>query len=198
MKLIVGLGNPGDEYKKTRHNCGFLAVCDLQKNLNESFSNFKFNKKFNALISQGNFNEEKIILTMPETFMNNSGQTVRKIIENYLPMGGFPKGEKLEIENLFVIHDDLDLFLGKIKISKNSGSAGQKGVQPIIDCLGTKNFIRLRIGIRPDKIYDAHKFVLQKFNKEEQKIISESLEKINLAVKMILEKGVEQAMNKYN
>lgn len=188
MKLIIGLGNPGKEYEKTRHNCGFLAVCNLQKTLNESFDDFKFNKKFNALISQGDFNEEKIILAMPQTFMNNSGKSVSALINYY----------KLNSLDLIVIHDDIDLPLGKIRISKNVSSAGHKGIQSIIDYLGTKNFIRFRIGIKSNEIRDTSEFVLQKFTKEEQKIISKNLQKINLAFKMILEKGINEAMNKYN
>ncbi|MFH1837982.1 MAG: aminoacyl-tRNA hydrolase [Candidatus Kuenenbacteria bacterium] len=189
MKLIIGLGNPGKEYEKTRHNCGFMAIYNLQKTLNESFDDFKFNKKFDALISQGNFNGEKIILVMPQTFMNDSGKSVSALINYY----------KINFEDLFVIHDDIDLLLGKIKISQNRSSGGQKGVQSIIDHLGTKNFIRFRIGIKSEGIMqNTYDFVLQKFTKDEQKIISESLQKINLAVKMVLEKGVTKAMNEYN
>ncbi len=189
MKLIIGLGNPGKEYQKTRHNCGFMAICNLQKILNENFDDFKFNKKFHALISQGNFNEEKIILAMPQTFMNDSGKSVNALINYY----------KIHFTDLFIIHDDIDLFLGKIKISRNSSSGGQKGVQSIINYLGTKNFIRFRVGIKLNNIIkNASEFVLQKFTKDEEKIISKSLQKINLAIKTTLEKGVDEAMNQCN
>jgi PTH1 family peptidyl-tRNA hydrolase len=186
MKFIIGLGNPGEEYKKTRHNCGFIAVDKIAANF--QFSIFNFQSIFNAKISKGKIAGENIILVKPQTYMNESGQTVKKIVSD----------TKYQTSDILVIHDDLDLPFGKIRISKNRSSAGQKGVQSIINCLGTKNFIRLRIGIRPEKIYDAHKFVLQKFNREEQKIIFESFKKIISAVKMILEKGVDQAMNEYN
>ncbi|PKL72600.1 aminoacyl-tRNA hydrolase [Candidatus Kuenenbacteria bacterium HGW-Kuenenbacteria-1] len=188
MKIIVGLGNPGKEYEKTRHNCGFMAIYNLQKTLNENFDNFKFNKKFDALISQGDFNKEKIVLAMPQTFMNNSGKSVSALMNYY----------KLNSSDLFIINDDIDLPIIKIKISKNINSAGHKGVQSIIDYLETKAFIRFRIGIKPIHIYNTKEFVLQEFTKEQEKNISENLEKITLAIKMTLKEGINNAMNKYN
>ncbi|MBI4652701.1 aminoacyl-tRNA hydrolase [Candidatus Kuenenbacteria bacterium] len=198
MKLIIGLGNPGEEYKKTRHNCGFMAVDKIAANFQFSiFNGFdklttSFQSIFNAKISKGKIANENIILVKPQTYMNNSGQAVKKLTTYY----------KLPTTNLIIIHDDLDLPLGKIRISKSCGAAGHKGVESIICELKTKDFIRLRIGINPKQYHrpvcGTEKFVLQKFNKEEEKIIFESLEKINLAVQMILEKGVDQAMNKYN
>ena len=189
MKLIVGLGNIGKEYEKTRHNCGFMAVYYLQKSFIETFGDFKLNKKFNALILSENFNNEKIILAMPQTFMNNSGEPVSALMNYY----------KINVMDLFVIHDDIDLPLGKIRISQNSSSGGQKGVQSIINHLGTKNFIRFRIGIKSKNIIkNTSKFVLQKFAKDEEKIISKSLEKTHLAVAMTITEGINNAMNKFN
>jgi len=139
--LIVGLGNPGKKYKQTRHNVGFMVIDALKKKISG----------------------KNIVLLKPQTFMNNSGKTVKKIIRNL----------KFEIRNLVVIHDDIDLPLGTIRVSKNVGSAGHKGVQSIIDELGTQNFTRIRIGIqpKPKKPKDVEKFVLQKFTKGEEKII---------------------------
>jgi PTH1 family peptidyl-tRNA hydrolase len=161
MKLIVGLGNPGKEYEKTRHNIGFRI-------LNEMAGGFKFEKKFNAEIKK-----EKLIFAKPQTFMNNSGVAVAAIAKFY----------KIKPENIIVVHDDMDLAFGKIKISFGSRSAGHNGVQSIIDSLGTNEFYRIRSGIghRPEKI-PAEKYVLQKFSapeeKEMKKIISEAVEKI--------------------
>jgi len=168
MTIIVGLGNPGGKYKNTRHNLGFRIVDEFAQENN--FPNFRLAKKFNALVSE----KEKVILAKPQTFMNNSGKSVKKITINY----------KLQTINLIIVHDDIDLALGKIRISKNRGSAGHKGVESIIKELGTKDFIRLRLGIHPqttrEPVPDTEKFVLRKFDKEEEKIIKEVI-KISLA-----------------
>jgi len=152
MILIVGLGNPGKKYKKTRHNVGFMVIDALKKKISG----------------------KNIVLLKPQTFMNNSGKTVKRIIRNL----------KLEIRNLVVIHDDIDLPLGTIRVSKNVGSAGHKGVQSIIDELGTKNFTRIRIGIQPKtgKPKEVEKFVLEKFTKEEKKIVKETIKKATLSL----------------
>ena len=194
MTIIVGLGNPGKKFQKTRHNIGFRAIEEFaQKNGDTSnFSDFKFSKKFNSLISKGVFNKKKIVLAKPQTFMNESGKAVKKLIFNF----------QFSIFNLFVVHDDLDLELGKIKIIKNRGAAGHKGVQSIIDKLGTKDFIRFRIGIKP-KPYTLtsktlNRFVLQKFNKGEEKIVKKVIKKTVEAIGFSLREGLEEAMNKFN
>jgi len=168
MNIIVGLGNPGEQYQSTRHNAGFMAVDALAKKLDLKWKN---NKKFKADVAKG----DNIILIKPLTFMNESGSSVAPILAYY----------KISPEKLTVIHDDLDIELGKYKISVDSRSAGHNGVQSIIDRLKTKNFKRLRIGIKTlalEKI-PADKFVLQKFKPEELKIvysiISTSLDEIN-------------------
>jgi PTH1 family peptidyl-tRNA hydrolase len=189
MILIVGLGNPGKKFQKTRHNLGFTIVNKIQA-VGEKFLNWKFEKKFQAEISQGKINNQKIILAKPQIFMNNSGKSVKLIIKNY----------RLKIENLYVVHDDLDLPLGKIRIVKNRGSAGHKGVQSIIDQLKTKDFIRFRIGIKPknEKKINREKFVLEKFKKNEEKIIKKIIKKTVEAIKFALKEGLEKAMTKYN
>ncbi len=190
MRLIAGLGNPGKKYEKTRHNAGFLTINYLQLTIN-NFSDWKFNKKFNAEIAEGTINDEKIILAKPQTFMNDSGQAVKKIIGN----------RKLEIGNLIVIHDDIDLPLGKIRIKKDGSSGGHQGVQSIITALGTQNFVRLKIGVGPKTRpphFDAAKYVLQKFTKSEEKILAETIKKATDAVAVILEESVEKAMNQFN
>ena len=190
MFLIVGLGNPGEKYKNTRHNTGFQAVDTLRKRNN--FPEFELSKKFNSLISEASIDNKKIILANPQTFMNNSGKAAASLVNFY------------KIKNLFVVHDDIDLALEKIRIVKNRGAAGHKGVESIIKEIGTKNFIRFRIGIRPRiknqelRIKNPEKFVLQKFSKEEEKIVKEITEKTAEAIELFLKQGLEKAMNEYN
>ena len=192
MILIVGLGNPGRKFQKTRHNLGFRVVeAFFKKNRDRhNFSNFKLKKKFNAEISERKFNDKKIILAKPQTFMNLSGRAVKKITNNL----------QLTTNNLWVVHDDIDIPLGKIRISIGRGAAGHKGVESIIKELGTKNFVRFRIGIQPKfgKPKNPEKFVLQKFNKEEEGLIKEVIQKIIEAIEMTIIKGLEKAMNKFN
>ena len=167
MKLIVGLGNPGKKYKKTRHNAGFLAIDKIVSNFN--FSSPAFQPKFNAEISEGMINDKKIILAKPQTFMNDSGRAVREIMDYY----------KIDVENVTIIHDDIDISLGKYKIITNRSSAGHKGVQSIIDHFGTKDFLRIRIGIEiENRKTPTEKFVLEKFGKEEMKIVEKVIEEI--------------------
>ena len=181
MKLIIGLGNPGEEYKKTRHNTGFLTVDKISDSISAQggpvlgwqFSSFSIQQKFNAEISQGIINDEKIILAKPQTFMNNSGQAVRAVLDYY----------KIDPKDIIVIHDDLDIPLGKYKLSKNKNSGGHKGVQSIIDHLGTKDFTRIRIGIGTG-VQDSsckiptEKFVLERFSKEEMEVVNGVIEEI--------------------
>jgi len=141
MILIVGLGNPGKKYEKTRHNVGFRVVDALKKSLD--------------------FARDKLILLKPQTFMNQSGKAVKSLMAYY----------KLPLANLWIIHDDIDLPLGAIRVSQNVGSAGHKGVESIIKALGTKDFLRFRIGIGHEQKEDAENFVLKKFTKKEEKIL---------------------------
>ncbi|MCK4553938.1 aminoacyl-tRNA hydrolase [Candidatus Parcubacteria bacterium] len=169
MKLIIGLGNPGEKYEKTRHNAGFLTVDKLVSS--SKYPGLSTQSKFNAEISQGTIDDEKIILAKPQTFMNNSGQAVKAIVDYY----------KIDLENIIVIHDDLDIPLGEYKISKNKNSGGHKGVQSIIDYLGTKDFTRTRIGIGVQDLsckIPTEKFVLEKFSGKEMGIVEEVIEKI--------------------
>ena len=173
MKIIVGLGNPGDEYKNTRHNAGFMAVNLLQEQLGSeaSFSDFSFDKKANAEIAEGLVDEEKVLLVKPQTFMNSSGQAVQRLVDFY----------KLDPEqDLSMIYDDLDLPIGEIRDSGNS-AGGHNGVQSIFDSLGTENIQRMRIGIQGkprEEIEDIAHYVLQNFGKEELIELRKSLEDI--------------------
>ena len=167
MKLIIGLGNPGEKYEKTRHNAGFLTVDKLVSS--SKYPGLSTQSKFNAEISQGTIDDEKIILAKPQTFMNNSGQAVKAIVDYY----------KIDLENIIVIHDDLDIPIGEYKISKNKNSGGHKGVQSIIDYLGTKDFTRIRIGIMTEnKKTPTEKFVLERFSREEMEIVERVIEDV--------------------
>ena len=187
MFLIVGLGNPGEKYEKTWHNAGFLAI-DAFSGKN-SFPEFKLSKKFKAELSEGFLDKDKIILAKPQAFMNNSGQSVKLLIRNW----------KIKPDNLLVIHDDIDLPLGKIRVVKGRGSAGHKGVESIIKELKNKDFVRIRIGIMPEtgKPKNPERFVLQKLNKEE-KLLKEVFLKSVLSIEMILREGLEKTMTEYN
>lgn len=188
MILIVGLGNPGKKYKYTRHNIGFLVLDKFLKN--NLFSEFKASKKFNSLISKGSFGKKKIILVKPQSFMNLSGKTVKLLSKYY----------KINKKDVIVVHDDIDLSLGEIKIIKNRGAAGHKGVQSIIDEIKTKKIIRLRVGIRPAslKAKTLEAFVLQKFTEKEKKDINNIVKKCVKAIEVNLKNGLEKAMNEFN
>lgn len=177
MKIIIGLGNPDKKYELTRHNIGFMAINALAKKLGLTW---KTNKKFQAEICQsGNF-----ILAKPQTFMNESGKSARTIMSFYklLPKKlGILKIKNSDLStNLTVIHDDVDIDLGKYKISVDSRSAGHKGVESIICQLKTKNFTRIRVGSKTKAInkIPVEKFVLQKLEKEELTIINSLINKI--------------------
>jgi PTH1 family peptidyl-tRNA hydrolase len=195
MKIIVGLGNPGEKFEKTRHNLGFRIIDEFSRK--NKFPKFKMRKEFFAMVSEKKIGKEKIILAKPQTFMNNSGKAIKLLTKSF----------KLKAESLFVIHDDLDLPLGKMKISIGRGSAGHKGVQSIIDELETKNFVRFRIGIKPNskfKMQNAklkfkiQNFVLEKFNKKEEKILKEVIEMACRAIEMVIKEGIEKAMSELN
>ncbi|MCK4524973.1 MAG: aminoacyl-tRNA hydrolase [Candidatus Andersenbacteria bacterium] len=168
MKLIIGLGNPGKEYEKTRHNAGFLTVNKLVSSIKYQVLNAQ--SKFNTEISKGTLNNEKILLIKPQTFMNNSGQSVKAVLDYY----------KIKPEDIIVIHDDLDIPIGEYKISKNKNSGGHKGVQSIIDYLGTKDFTRIRIGIMVEnKKTPTERFVLERFSKDEMEVVESIIKKIS-------------------
>ncbi len=182
MKLIIGLGNPGIKYKETRHNTGFMAIDFLVKKL-QPIKNWKKNKKAHYLYISSRIAKKNIILVKPLTYMNNSGQTAALLKNQY----------GINNQDIVVIHDDIDLDLGTIKISINKSSAGHKGVESIIKALNSKNFIRLRIGIRPKpqkqnplQSIETKNFVLNKFKLEERKKINRVLKKIPELIQEII------------
>lgn len=185
MKIIVGLGNPGSEYERTRHNTGFMVVDRLAGKHNIEIKK----EKSKALFGTGEINGEKVIIVKPQTFMNLSGEAVRGIMDFY----------KESIENLLIIFDDIDLELGNIRI-KERGSAGtHNGMKSVVQNLGTMDFRRVKVGIgKPKPNIDLVSHVLGKFSDEEYKILNESIDKAVDAVEIIISGNVSKAMNLYN
>jgi len=185
VKVIIGLGNPGKKFAKTRHNIGYRAIKVVAKH-------YDFNKpdhKFNSLIAQGKIFDKKVLLIQPCSFVNKSGQIVRRLIDNF----------KLERENLIIIYDDLDLPVGKIRIKKSGGSGGHNGLKSIIYHLNSKKFPRIRIGIgRPPGEIAVRDYVLGHFSKQEEKEIKKALKQIPEIIEIIIKQGYCEAMNKYN
>ena len=176
MQLIVGLGNPEPEYASTRHNTGFLVIDKL---LADSGADTKFDKKANAEVAKTNIDKKRVLLAKPLTYMNNSGIAVRALLDFY----------KLKPENLIVIHDDKDIPLGETRVQTDRGPAGHNGVKSIIKHLGTKNFMRIRVGVAPgnqDNIKDAANFVLGKFTAEEKKKLKKVTENIAKELEQII------------
>ena len=182
MKLIVGLGNPGKEYEKTRHNVGFLIL--------ENFTtDKKWSKNEYAEYIKGEIEGNKFIFIKPSTFMNISGQAV-----NY-----FMKYYKITAEDILIIHDDLDLESGLFKLKQNSTSGGHNGIQSIIDAIGTNSFLRLKVGISKSKTIDSAEFVLKKLPKKDiSKLEKNQLVFNNILTEFILGSNAETLMNKYN
>jgi peptidyl-tRNA hydrolase, PTH1 family len=167
--LIIGLGNPGEKYENTRHNLGFMVLDKFSQETDSENNPFKLEEKFESLIKSYDHENRKIILAKPQTFMNNSGRAVKKIMDFY----------KIGLENLIVVHDDIDLPLGEIRSSNNSRSAGHRGVESIIETLGSQDFRRIRCGIRNEinENIPTEKFVLQKFSEEETDKLDSIIEK---------------------
>lgn len=183
MKLIIGLGNPGKEYENTRHNIGFMVVDNYLKNREP-----KWQSKFKGSYTTLTINNEKVFFLKPYTYMNLSGTSVREIMTFY----------KIQPENILVIHDDLDLPLGKIRIKTNSSAGGHNGIKSIIDALATDSFIRLKIGISHNKNYDTKDYVLGHFNKEEVEILKNTLQETINVIDDFLGHETSYLMNKYN
>jgi len=181
--VIVGLGNPGREYEGNRHNIGFMIVDKLAEHLTVTFSRTQ-NK---ALVTDGRYEGNKVILAKPQTYMNNSGTVV----------GGLVKFYKIPLSNLLVVYDDVDLPFGAIRMKPSGGSAGQKGMRSILQRLGTQDFPRLRLGIgRPPGRMDAAAYVLQDFKNQEELLIF--LARAADAVLSYVKDGIEPAMTVYN
>jgi len=181
--IIIGLGNPGEQYKNTRHNVGFMVLDKYAKE--NDFPEFELQKKPNALVSK----KENVLIAKPQTFMNDSGKTAKELLKN----------NKSEETTLIIIHDDIDLPVGKMKIVKERGSAGHKGVESIINNIGNEGLIRFRIGIADlEDDVKAEKVVLKNFSSEEQILIDQVVQKTAEALDCFLRDGLEKTMSKYN
>jgi PTH1 family peptidyl-tRNA hydrolase len=185
MILVAGLGNPGSEYASTKHNLGFLTVDEIGKRAGIDLKK----KKFSGVYGEGTFNNDKLILLKPETYMNRSGESVSSAASFY----------HIPAENIIIIHDELDLPTGTVRIKAGGGSAGHKGLKSVMGELGSGDFIRIRIGIgKPREKKGTVSHVLTKFNKEESELVRESLLRAADAVLEIIRHGLQKAMNKYN
>lgn len=184
MKLIVGLGNPGKEYEKTRHNCGFLAIDKFAKKYNVTFDKKKFNGNYSEIIING----EKIILLKPQSFINLSGEVIQKFVSYF----------KINIEDVLVICDDMDLELGTFKLRYKGGSAGHNGLKNIELHLNTKEYKRIKIGISKNKNKDMVDYVIGKFSHEELLKLEEVLNIIPNILEDYLVLKFDNLMNKYN
>lgn len=183
--IFVGLGNPGREYENTRHNIGFLVVNRLAERWNIDVTRYRFK----SLSGDGRFDDKRIALVKPQTYMNNSGFAVRS----------FTKFYKLDMAQLMIIHDDLDLPFGRIRLRKSGGSAGQKGMQSIINQLGHSTFPRLRVGIgRPPGRMDPVDYVLKKFKPKDEILLDQVLDTCADAIETYLDEGIEKAMTLFN
>ena len=185
MILVVGLGNPGNQYKNTRHNVGFLTVDILAEKLNISVKKLKFKSLYGETI----LNTEKLILIKPQTFMNNSGKSVREWVSFY----------KVPPENLIVIQDDIDIPFATLRLRQKGSAGTHNGMKSIISQIQQDNFPRVKIGVGQKKgPMDLADFVLSGFAKEEQKSIEEVILLAADAVLDIVKNGIEHAMNQYN
>ena len=183
--LIIGLGNPGKEYAANRHNIGFMAIDAFAKQYR--IINMKVQAK--AIVYSGSLNGHKVILAKPQTFMNLSGQSVQALVNFY----------KLPLENIIIVHDDLDLPFGVLRIRPEGGAGGQNGIRSIIEKLGTNIFPRMRLGIdRPPGRMDAAAYVLQDFNKDQAEVLPTLLDKAVDGLNTWLLAGITEAMNKFN
>lgn len=185
MRLLVGLGNPGPKYADTRHNAGFMALDLLARRHAINISQ----QRFLSLIGSGLMAGEKVLLAQPQTFMNLSGLTVSRIM-NYF---------RLDLDQLIVLHDDLDIELGRIKVAAGGGAGGHKGVASIIESLGESKFARIKIGIgRAPQGQSGEDYVLSLFAPEEMELVREALEKAASAAEVWVSEGAAKAQVLFN
>jgi PTH1 family peptidyl-tRNA hydrolase len=186
VKLIVGLGNPGIEYQFTPHNMGFLAVDRIAQQCRVRVSN----RRCRALTGKAEIGGKEVLLAKPETFMNLSGMSVRALVEEF---------EVEPSRDLIVIHDELDLPLGTLRIRQRGSSAGHNGLESILGALETPEFVRIRLGIAPaHAVRDGAAYVLSPLKKSQYKVVDELLESAAESVNVILTQGAAKAMNRFN
>ena len=186
MKLIVGLGNPGIEYQFTPHNLGFLAIDRIANQYGVEVRN----RQGRALTARAVIGSETVLLAKPETYMNLSGLSVRELVE---------KNEVRPEEDLIILQDELDFPLGTVRLHRNRSSAGHNGIESVIGALGTQDFLRIRMGVAPDrKIEDGMSYLLSPMRKAQLELVAEMLDTTAEAVKVILTEGAAAAMNRFN
>lgn len=183
MHLIVGLGNPGKEYEKTRHNVGFVAIDYLSECLGIKMTKLKFK----GVYGEGFIGSEKCILLKPQTFMNLSGESVRDVAQFY----------KIAPEDIIVIYDDVTLEPGKVRIRPSGSAGGHNGMKSIIYLLNSDNFPRIRFGVGAPE-HDLSNHVLGHFSEEDGKSVTSAIKKLDDILKTILAKGIDEAMSRYN
>jgi peptidyl-tRNA hydrolase, PTH1 family len=183
MWVIAGLGNPGRKYSRTRHNIGFMAVEGIAQR-----NGIEFTDRKEYRIGRGSIEGHNVVLIEPLLYMNRSGPVVNAIIKKFT----------VRFDNLIIIHDDLDMETGKLRIRKTGSSGGHKGVESIIQNIGAKDFIRVKIGIGREPGTLVEDYVLSKFNRQEISAIKEAFEKTTDAVHSIIADGVDKAMNIFN
>lgn len=184
MWLVVGLGNPGQRYHLTRHNIGFNVIDLLAKQYRIKMTQHKYH----AVMGSGQIDEADVVLAKPLTYMNRSGTAVRELLS----------GLKLPVSDLIVISDDFHLPVGTIRVRRQGSSGGHHGLESVIEQLGTSQFNRLRIGIGEPEEAEVTEFVLGNFYREESALVEESIGNAALAVKEIVERGINEAMNRFN
>ncbi len=184
MKLVVGLGNPGDKYKNTRHNIGFMMIDNYIETKGEVINKSKFNGLYTTLIING----EKVIFLKPQSFMNLSGEVVRDFVQFY----------KIDINDILIISDDLDLNIGNFKLKEKGSSGGHNGLKNIENNLGTNHYKRLKIGINNNKNIDTIDYVLSKFNDEELEIYNKLSTIVNNILDEYFELDFYKLVSKYN
>jgi PTH1 family peptidyl-tRNA hydrolase len=186
MKLLVGLGNPGREYEMTRHNLGFMLI----DTLHSKAGGRRFRSESNAIVAEVVLSDQRVLLVKPQTYMNLSGDAVRPLLARY--------GEG-EISNLIVASDDVALPFGMIRVRPRGSAGGQKGLKSIIERLGSQEFARVRLGVKPDHpLSDLSNFVLSPIRNRDREQLAAILEKAAEAVVVILSDGVERAMARFN
>ena len=184
MKIVVGLGNPGNQYKDTRHNIGFLVVDELARRWNTP----AWKRRYDAEVSEHRA-IGPVLLVKPQTFMNLSGNSVREAAKFY----------KTPSTDIVVIHDDLDLPAGRLRIRERGGSGGHRGIESMLSQLGADDFVRVRFGVgRPPEGWESADYVLGRFAPDEQALIKEAIDKAADAVEAILKEGTAPAMNRFN
>lgn len=184
MFLIIGLGNPGDKYKDTKHNVGFFVIDKIAESLGVTVEK----KQARSLVESTSWEGKKILLVKPQTYMNLSGEAIRELINYYD-----------NIENFIVIYDDKDLDIGQLRFRRDGSAGGHNGIKSIINNLNSSNFERLKVGIgKPPAQVPVKNFVLQRFSKEERQVIDESVDRAVEGVKVWLNEDISVAMNHFN